>query len=149
MSDYQNKSDKDERKDKRNQTSDMMNTPEGVLTPGELDVSDEVVEIESGRTVVPTDDSAGSQVQQTQKDEFAYPQADEDTENGPALDSNSAYAVNISVQTPDGIETTLIETDDVRDFFDELLLWQVSQIAPDTNPKEALVTLIRSSPLLD
>lgn len=149
MSDQNEKSSRNERKRRRNQNDDMMNTPEGVLTPGELDVSDEVKEIEPGRTVVPTDDSPSQSTQHTEQTTTVESRSAIDSHGSRNLDSDSAYAVNISIQTPNGIQTTLIETDDVRELFDNLLVWQVSQIAPDTNPKEALLTLIRSSSLLE
>ncbi|MEF8813733.1 MAG: hypothetical protein V5A55_07935 [Halovenus sp.] len=135
--------------------TDDLDTPEGVLSPADLAVDDTVEKLEPGRHVVPTggtdDHPAGMHPRRANDGEPVNhtESASSTGERGAdrTVTSADAYAAMVTIQTPDGINTTRVETDDVRELFDELLLWHVEQLAPDANPEKALSVLVQSSSL--
>lgn len=137
--------------------TDDRDTPEGVLSPTDLDVDDTVEKLEPGRYVVPTDDGGDRPTSMgTRRPDDSEPtnhteSASTSPENGLAADradtSAAAYAATVTVQTPDGVDTVQIGANDVRELFDELLLWQVEQLAPEVDPEKALSVLLQSSSL--
>jgi len=115
-------------------------TPEGVLDPAELETPDEVTELSDNRFVVAPDDSSdvrrANPTQNTPED---------DTDDAPL--PSGAYAAAVTMRTPDGTRTTQVSTNDVRELFDELLLWYVEGMAPEADPEEALSVLVGESSL--
>lgn len=130
--------------------TDDLDAPEGVLSPTDLDLDDAVEELDPGRYVVPTDDAddrpTGTHTRGSDRG-VSTPSGD-DNGDAEAPASSAAYAATVTMRTPDGTDATQIETNDVRELFDELLVWHVERLAPDADPEEALKLLVRSSSLV-
>jgi hypothetical protein len=126
-----------------------VDTPEGVLSPEDLELPDDVAELEEGRYVVPTDENEGSAPSPTasRADADADANADDQTEREPVEALSGAYAVAVTMRTPEGTDAIQLATDDVRDLFDELLVWYAERLAPGTDPEEALSVLLSESSL--
>jgi hypothetical protein len=118
----------------------MDETPEGVLDPAELGAPDEVTELSDNRFVVAPDDSSD-----VRRSNPAQNAPEDDTDDAPL--PSGAYAAAVTMRTPDGTRTTQVSTNDVRELFDELLLWYVEGMAPEADPEEALSVLVRESSL--
>ncbi|MUV86050.1 hypothetical protein GJ631_05540 [Natronomonas sp. CBA1123] len=114
--------------------------PEGVLDPAELGTPDEVTELSDNRFVVAPDDSSD-----VRRSNPAQNAPKDDTDDAPL--PSGAYAAAVTMRTPDGTRTTQVSTNDVRELFDELLLWYVEGMAPEADPEEALSVLVRESSL--
>lgn len=115
-------------------------TPEGVLDPAELGTPDEVTELSDNRFVVAPDDSSD-----VRRSNPAQNTPEDDTDDAPL--PSGAYAAAVTMRTPDGTRTTQVSTNDVRELFDELLLWYVEGMAPEADPEDALSVLVRESSL--
>jgi hypothetical protein len=119
-------------------------TPEGVLSPSELGPSDEVTELAENRFVVTPDGDAPMS-------SGADPDATDDATSQDDIDEaplpSGAYAAAVTMRTPEGTRATQVSTNDVRELFDELLVWYVEGMAPEADPEEALSVLVRESSL--
>lgn len=119
-----------ERPDKRN---------EGVLSPSDLDIADSeyVAEIEEGRYVVSTDNSAP---------EPNIPTAPEHDRS--ALDPNEAsYGIEIEVSINGNISGYHTASDDIVTTFSDLVRWYATQVDSDLDPSRVLEILIAESEL--
>lgn len=116
-------------------------TPAGVLSPDELGPPEEATELAENRFVVTSDGEAPAE--SNASDDSA--DTGDDTEAAPL--PNGAYAAAVTMRTPEGTRATQVSTNDVRELFDELLLWYVEGMAPDADPEAALSVLVRESSL--
>lgn len=121
--------------------ADGLDTPEGVLSPSDLDIDDSLEELEPGRYVVSTDADGSASRHRLGDDGRTSPEGADD------VSAPAAYVATVAIRTPDGTDTTQITTNDVSELFDELLVWQVKQLAPGVDPEKALSVLLRSSSL--
>lgn len=126
-------------------TSDRIDeTPEGVLNPSEVGPPDEVTELAENRFVVTPDGESPPKTAGDDPETAADAEGD-DTDEAPL--PGGAYAAAVTMRTPEGTRATQVSTNDVRELFDELLLWYVEGMAPNANPEEALSVLVRESSL--
>jgi hypothetical protein len=119
-------------------------TPEGVLSPSELGPSDEVTELAENRFVV-TPDGDAPMSSGADPDATDDATSQDDTDEAPL--PSGAYAAAVTMRTPEGTRATQVSTNDVRELFDELLVWYVEGMAPEADPEEALSVLVRESSL--
>ncbi|WP_178917316.1 hypothetical protein [Natronomonas gomsonensis] len=117
-------------------------TPEGVLSPTELGPPDEVTELAENRFVVAPDGESSPHV--ADEDTAAATESDDTDE---ASLPSGAYAAAVTMRTPEGTRATQVSTNDIRELFDELLVWYVEGMAPNADPDEALSVLVRESSL--
>lgn len=116
-------------------------TPEGVLSPSDLDFDGEVTPLEENRFVVAPD----GDIDPSEASSSPSERRQGDTESVPL--PSGAYAAAVTMRTPEGTRTTQVSTNDVRELFDELLLWYVEGMAPEADPEEALSVLLSESSL--
>lgn len=119
-------------------------TPKDVLSPSELGPSDEVTELAENRFVV-TPDGDAPMSSGSDPDATDDATSRDDTDEAPL--PSGAYAAAVTMRTPEGTRATQVSTNDVRELFDELLVWYVEGMAPEADPEEALSVLVRESSL--
>lgn len=125
--------------------------PDGVLSPSELEPSDEHVRpLEDDRYLVTSGD--GNERSTTADDGSASgPSPPEPTDTGgrpPSLDDvDGAYAVVARAETPAAESTFRAGTNDTSEAFESLLRWYVGLLAGDVSPEEAIAVLLANSGL--
>lgn len=126
-------------------------TTAGVLSPDELELPDDVAELDEGRYVVPTEEGDRPSVGEADAPAPTPtdgPDAESSAAEGrPTAALSGAYAAAVTMRTPEGTDATQVETDDVRELFEELLVWYAEQMAPGNDPEEALSVLLAESSL--
>jgi len=145
MTRKRNNTDDPEREPDDGRVGDRLDeTPEGVLSPAELGPPDEVTELAENRFVVaPDGDSSPNAAGEDAA--IAATSENDDTDEAPL--PSGAYAAAVTMRTPEGTRATQVSTNDVRELFDELLVWYVEGMAPTADPEEALSVLVRESSL--
>lgn len=124
-------------------TSDKENSlderGENVLRPSDLDIADSeyVAELEKGRYVVSTDNSA------PEPNDSPIPRTERS-----ALDPETAsYAVDIEVSVEGRVSSYRTASDDIVATFSDLVRWYATQVDDDLDPSRVLQILIAESEL--
>lgn len=125
-------------------------TPEGVLSPDDLELTEDVAELDDGRYVVPTDEDGQRATTSTGNAPSPSGTTSDRATAGnqaPTEGLSGAYAAAVTMRTPTGTDATQVETNDVRELFEELLVWYAEQMAPGDDPEDALSVLLAQSSL--
>lgn len=130
-------------------------TPEGVLTPDELELPDDhVTELDEGRYLVRSDgdarDDGASEAPPVDAANDRDPPTAGDRNVEPAdlrLDCEEAYAIAAQVKTDRGTGQRTVRSNDVSEVFEEFVRWYAGRVAPDRSPEEVLAVLVQSSDL--
>lgn len=111
----------------------------GVLSPSDLDIADSeyVAEIEEGRYVVSTDESAPDPNL-----------AEKRVETRSSLDPTAArYGLDIEVTIDGSVSSYRTHSDDIVTMFSELVRWYATQVDSDLDPNRVLEILVAESDL--
>ncbi len=112
---------------------------EGVLSTSDLDIADSeyVAEIEEGRYVVSTDESAPDPTL-----------AGNRTEPRSSLDPEAdRYGIDIEVSINGSVSTYRTHSDDIVTAFSDLVRWYATQVGSDLDPSRVLAILVAESEL--
>lgn len=133
--------------------------PNGVLTPDELEPSDEHVrELDDGRRVVHTDGGEGvppdgdpsSRPPGNHRVHERDGQPGAETAPGAyadLTDLTGAHALVAGARAGDAEDTVVADTDDVSEAFESLVYWYVGLVAGEHRPEAALAILLENTAL--
>ena len=134
-------------------------TPNGVLTPDELEPSDEHVhELDDARRVVHADGGEGIP---PDGDPSSRPPGNHrvherdgraGTETAPSAyadlaDLTGAHALVAGARADDAEDAVVADTDDVSEAFESLVYWYVDLVAGEHRPEAALTVLLENTAL--
>lgn len=120
--------------------SDPDGTRPGVLTPAELS-SEEVRRLDETTHVVPLDETSAAE----------HADADGSADDQTAADlpglGETGFAATGRIRTPNGRSTIEAGSDDIDEFFDDIILQLLGALAPHRDPEAALAVLAHASSL--
>lgn len=118
--------------------------PEGVLSPDDLDPTDDRLhELDGDRYVVSLDgDDTGANAVEDSSSVRARPEPDAPSEAPRFPSPDAAYGVVGRARIDGETRPIEVESNDVAATFDALVRWYVDAVAPDVAPEEAVAVLL-------
>jgi hypothetical protein len=135
-------------------SDDATADPDGVLTPADLErVAEQVRELDDERVLVPTDsaapapdDASGDRSPDARRGRPS-PASNDTGPTEPTIETEAAYAVDVTVRTDHGVAADSFRSNDVRTVFESLLRWYAGRIDPDSDPETVVRVLLSASDL--
>ncbi|MFC7177023.1 DUF7500 family protein [Halosegnis marinus] len=116
--------------------------PEGVLSPDDLDSTDDRLRELDGDRYVVTTDGDDDDVDPTDTEPSPPPDADDGSMEQTLPAPDGAYGV-VGRGRIDGDEVAVaVESNDVAETFESLVRWYAGAVAPDVPPEEAVAVLL-------
>lgn len=134
----------------------MTDEPDGVLSPDDLDATDDRLrELDDDRFVVSTDGESDAQTADTDEGppdpDPAEPPADEPPERGgnpaPLSELDGAFALGGRARLGDEPVPFAVGSNDVAATFGGFVRWYAGAVAPGVPPAEAVAVLLSNSDL--